>query len=120
MKNNKLFKNLGFNGINSLISWGASVVIVGLMFKILHWSGGEFLIALGLITESLLFLLLGFVKEQPEQNESVNNNISIQFTDMDEDVNNCKSELKKLAENIGKANSMLTNVVDSVKEAVNK
>lgn len=47
-------------GLNSVISWGASVVIVGLMFKILHWKGGEFMIALGLLTEALLFLILGF------------------------------------------------------------
>jgi len=47
-------------GLNSIISWGASVVIIGLMFKILHWHGGEIMIAAGLMTESLLFAILGF------------------------------------------------------------
>lgn len=47
-------------GLNSVVSWGASVVIIGLMFKILHWKGGEFMIAAGLMTESVLFLILGF------------------------------------------------------------
>ncbi len=47
-------------GLNSVISWGASVVIVGLMFKILHWRGGEFMIAACLITEAVLFAILGF------------------------------------------------------------
>lgn len=47
-------------GVNTLVSWGASVVIIGLMFKILHWKGGEFMIATGLIVEALLFGLLGF------------------------------------------------------------
>jgi methyl-accepting chemotaxis protein len=47
-------------GLNSIISWGASVVIVGLVFKILHWHGGEYMIAIGLFTESFLFLILGF------------------------------------------------------------
>jgi DNA repair ATPase RecN len=42
-----------------VISWGASVVIIGLMFKILHWQGGEFMIAIGLLTESFLFFILG-------------------------------------------------------------
>jgi len=46
-------------GLNSVISWGASVVIIGLMFKILHWQGGEIMIALGLLTESFLFFILG-------------------------------------------------------------
>lgn len=53
-------------GINTLISWGASVVIVGLMFKILHWKGGEMMIAVGLITEALLFFALGFQAESSE------------------------------------------------------
>ena len=53
-------------GINAFISWGASVVIIGLMFKILHWKGGEIMIALGLITEALLFFVMGFKSEKPE------------------------------------------------------
>jgi phage-related tail protein len=47
-------------GLNTIISWGASVVILGLMFKILHWKGGEWMIGLGLATESFLFALLGY------------------------------------------------------------
>jgi uncharacterized protein YukE len=46
-------------GLNTVISWGASVVIIGLMFKILHWPGGELFIAVGLLTESFLFFILG-------------------------------------------------------------
>jgi DNA repair ATPase RecN len=46
-------------GLNTVISWGASVVIIGLMFKILHWPGGELFISLGLMTEALLFFILG-------------------------------------------------------------
>jgi methyl-accepting chemotaxis protein len=46
-------------GLNTVISWGASVVIIGLMFKILHWQGGEYMIAIGLLTEAFLFFILG-------------------------------------------------------------
>jgi len=49
--------------INTFISWGASIVIVGLMFKILHWKNGELMIAIGLITEAVLFFILGFQAE---------------------------------------------------------
>jgi hypothetical protein len=122
MIKNRITSKLGFNGIDSFISWGASIVIVGLMFKILHWSGGEFMIALGLIVEALLFLLLGFVKEQPDQREKelINNNISIQFTDMHEEANQCKRELHKLSKNIEKLNSVYDGVIDSIKTNVNK
>lgn len=53
-------------GINTLISWGASIVIIGLMFKILHWQGGEWMIAIGLIVEAFLFFILGFQAEVRE------------------------------------------------------
>lgn len=46
-------------GLNTLISWGASVVIIGLMFKLLHWPGGEWMIGIGLLVEACLFFLLG-------------------------------------------------------------
>ena len=53
-------------GINNIVSWGAAVVIVGLMFKILHWPGSTYFIAGGLTVEALLFLMLGFVREEEE------------------------------------------------------
>ncbi len=46
-------------GLNSVISWGATVVIVGLMFKILHYPGAELMISIGLGTEAFLFAILG-------------------------------------------------------------
>ncbi|WP_425575740.1 GldL-related protein [Nemorincola caseinilytica] len=51
-------------GLNSIISFGASVVILGLMFKILHWKGGEIMIGLGLATEALLFAILGWAARE--------------------------------------------------------
>ncbi len=57
-------------GLNSIISWGASVVIVGLMFKILHFPGGEIMIAVGLATEAFLFLILGFAAMSAEEDEA--------------------------------------------------
>ncbi|MDB4903473.1 MAG: gliding motility protein GldL [Mucilaginibacter sp.] len=50
-------------GINNIVSWGATVVIVGLMFKILHWPGATYFIAGGLSTEAVLFFILGFQRE---------------------------------------------------------
>ncbi len=54
-------------GLNSVISWGASVVIIGLMFKILHLKGGGLMIALGLMTESILFFILGIAAMTVEE-----------------------------------------------------
>lgn len=54
-------------GLNTVISWGASVVIVGLMFKILHLKGGEIMIAVGLLTEAVLFFILGVAAMSAEE-----------------------------------------------------
>ncbi|MES2279343.1 MAG: gliding motility protein GldL [Bacteroidota bacterium] len=47
--------------LHTLISWGASVVIIGAMLKILHYHGGDTWIEAGLITEAALFFITGFV-----------------------------------------------------------
>jgi gliding motility-associated protein GldL len=54
-------------GINNIVSWGASVVIIGLLFKIQHWPYGGTFISAGLITEAALFFLLGFQRETVDE-----------------------------------------------------
>lgn len=53
-------------GINNVVSWGATVVIIGLLFKIQHWPYGGTFISLGLSTEAFLFLILGFQRDTTE------------------------------------------------------
>lgn len=52
-------KNPGW--LHVAISWGASIVIIGAMFKINHWGGqlGTYLIGVGLTIEAILFFLTG-------------------------------------------------------------
>ncbi|NGF55143.1 gliding motility protein GldL [Parapedobacter sp. SGR-10] len=58
-------KKFGF-GINTFINWGATVVIIGLMFKILHFKGGEWMIGVGLAVEAVLFFIMGFISAEKE------------------------------------------------------
>jgi len=53
-------------GINNIVSWGATVVIIGLLFKIQHWPNSGIFISIGLGAEALLFFLLGFQRESKE------------------------------------------------------
>jgi len=53
-------------GITNIVSWGATVVIIGLLFKIQHWPYGGLFISAGLTTEAALFFLLGFQRETEE------------------------------------------------------
>ena len=51
-----------FDWLHTSISWGASVVIIGALFKILHLGGvyGNYMIGAGLGIEAFLFFLTGF------------------------------------------------------------
>ncbi|MDB5114709.1 MAG: gliding motility protein GldL [Mucilaginibacter sp.] len=53
-------------GINNVVSWGATVVIIGLLFKIQHLPFGGVFISIGLGAEAILFLILGFQRETTE------------------------------------------------------
>jgi gliding motility-associated protein GldL len=53
-------KKFKLNWLHLCISWGASVVIIGAMLKILHKHGGDTMIEAGLITEACLFFITGF------------------------------------------------------------
>jgi gliding motility-associated protein GldL len=53
-------------GINNVVSWGATVVIIGLLFKIQHLPNGGLFISIGLGMEAFLFLILGFQRDEYE------------------------------------------------------
>lgn len=52
--------------VNIIYSVGASVVIVGALFKILHWPGASQVLMLGMFTEAFLFLIGTLEKPHPE------------------------------------------------------
>lgn len=56
-----------FDWLHVAISWGASIVILGALAKIVHFGGvyANYIIGFGLIVEAILFFLTGF--RQPEQ-----------------------------------------------------
>jgi gliding motility-associated protein GldL len=47
--------------LNFAVCIGASVVIVGALFKILHWKGADTMLMIGLLTEAFIFFLYAFV-----------------------------------------------------------
>jgi gliding motility-associated protein GldL len=60
--------NKKFDKMHLAISLGASVVILGALFKILHLGGvwGNYMIGVGLGVEAILFALTGFIQPEPE------------------------------------------------------
>ncbi len=51
-----------------MYGWGASVVILGALFKIMHWQYADIMLIVGMGTEVLVFFLSGFEKvhEEPD------------------------------------------------------
>ncbi len=47
------------NFMHKLYSWGASVVLVGALFKITHWPGANIMLTIGLLTEAFIFFMSG-------------------------------------------------------------
>ena len=43
-----------------LYGWGASVVIIGALFKIMHWPGAGIMLTVGLLTEAVIFFFSAF------------------------------------------------------------
>ncbi len=60
--NSKRFKNF----MAKLYGWGASVVILGAMFKILHLPGADIMLVVGLTTEAVIFFFSAFEKPSEE------------------------------------------------------
>ncbi len=96
MANNKKFK---LEPLHTAISWGASVVIIGALFKILHLGGvwGNYMIGIGLGVEAFLFFLTGFVPpaKDPEWTRV--------YPELDEDF---KGELSAATSRIGTGNAV--------------
>jgi gliding motility-associated protein GldL len=52
----KKFKNF----MAKLYGWGASIVILGALFKIQHWEGAGLMLTVGLVTEAVIFFFSAF------------------------------------------------------------
>lgn len=56
--------------VGVVYSVGASVVIIGALFKILHWPGASTVLMIGMFTEAFLFVIGALDKPHPEFNWS--------------------------------------------------
>ncbi len=65
--NSKRFKNF----MSKLYGWGAAVVILGAMFKILHLPGADPMLVVGLTTEAVIFFFSAFEKPHEEYDWSL-------------------------------------------------
>lgn len=61
------YKTPGFKYLKNLvIGVGAAIVMMGALFKIMSWEGGDTMIIAGLTTEAILFLILGILPPEKD------------------------------------------------------
>ena len=65
--NSKKFKNL----MAKLYGWGASIVILGALFKPMDWPGAGAMLTIGLGTEAIIFFFSAFEKPHEEPDWSL-------------------------------------------------
>lgn len=131
--NSKRFKNF----MSKLYGWGAAVVILGAMFKILHYPGADIMLIVGLTTEAVIFFFSAFEKpheeydwslvypelagmEDPDTEEYVSSNKGLTATqELDNMLADAKIDgalIESLGEglrNFGDAANKLNNTVDA-------
>jgi len=61
-----LLTKKGKNFMNKVVCWGASVVIIGALFKIQHLPGASYMLFAGLGTEAIIFFFYGILPEHEE------------------------------------------------------
>ncbi|RAJ03901.1 gliding motility-associated protein GldL [Chitinophaga skermanii] len=102
--------------LNFFVCIAASIVIVGALFKILHWKGADIALMVGLLTEALIFLVYAFV---PDDHAPAAATVTVAASGnvagldkMLEEADITPTNLKRLSENFSK----LGNTVDKMKD----
>jgi gliding motility-associated protein GldL len=129
------------NFMSKLYGFGASVVIVGALFKIQHWTGAGVMITIGLSTEAVIFFFSAFepLHEEldwtlvypelagmtdPDEIETIKEAGKIgrstldRFEDLVQDANIAPDTFRKLGDSLNKLNSVSSNMSDITEATV--
>lgn len=124
-----------------LYGFGASIVIIGAMFKIMHWPFAGFMITLGLSTEAIIFFFSAFepLHEEldwtlvypelagmtdPDEIEEIKESGKLghttldRFEDLVQNANIGPDTFKKLGDSLNKLNSTTSNISDITEATV--
>jgi gliding motility-associated protein GldL len=110
--------------VNIIVCVGASIVIVGALFKILHWTGADQMLMIGLFTEAFIFLVYAFLPPAgsemaelaaalPKMSAASTGNPALQSLDkMMHDAEITPVNLRKLGEGFQRLGSSVNQIKD--------
>ncbi len=123
--NSKKFKN----GMAKLYGFGAAIVILGALFKLMDWPGAGAMLTVGLSTEAIIFFFSAFEKPHEEPDWSLVYPELAYMKDPDDKASSTKTpvqELDNMLENANVDQALITRLGDSLRsfnetvESVNK
>lgn len=83
----RLMQSKGFKGaMTKLYGFGASVVVLGALFKLEHWAGADYMLTAGLVTEAVIFFFYAFESQEDEHPPLVYPNVVIDAEDDLEEI----------------------------------
>jgi gliding motility-associated protein GldL len=125
------------NFMAKLYGWGATVVIVGALFKIQHWPGAGIMLSVGLLTEGIIFFFSAFeplheeldwtlvypelagmtdpdeIENIKEAGKASSGHITLErFEDLVQNTNVGPEAFKRLGESLTKLNTVSSNLAD--------
>jgi len=83
----RLTQTKGFkSAMTKLYGFGASVVVLGALFKLQHWTGADYMLTAGLVTEAVIFFFYAFENQAEEHPPLVYPNIILSSDEEPEEV----------------------------------
>jgi len=102
-----------------LYGWGASLVIAGALFKILHWEGANTMLILGMGTEALIFFMSAFEKKPKDYKWERAYPGILDPEDVDDDNITVTQQLDQMLNDVGVDNKVIKNLGDGLKKLSN-
>ena len=122
--NSKKFKN----GMAKLYGFGAAIVILGALFKLMDWPGAGAMLTIGLSTEAIIFFFSAFEKphEEPDWSLVYPELAYMKDPDNNSNENSTVQELDNMLEKANVDQALITRLGDNLRsfnetvEGVNK
>ena len=102
-----------------LYGWGASLVIAGALFKILHWEGANTMLILGMGTEALIFFMSAFEKKPKDYKWERAYPGILDPEDVEDDNITVTQQLDQMLNDVGVDNKVIKNLGDGLKKLSN-
>lgn len=97
--------------VDKLVSIGAAVVIVGALFKILHWKFANELLIVGMFTEAAIFLVYAYLPSDHSTGEvTTGGSATLDSKDLINALNEVKASIENTNSSLGAISSSTNNL----------